>query len=87
MRNRYSVIAVLSLLCLQALSAPAQTSAPVKSSSSVALESRVDSLLGQMTLEEKIDMLGGVDRFFIRDPDGNRIEMLHWHKPYDPAAR
>src|SRR5947208_6455108 len=66
MRNRYSVIAVLSLLCLQALSAPAQTPAPVKSSSSVALESRVDSLLGQMTLEEKIDMLGGVDRFFIR---------------------
>src|SRR6266566_2742119 len=66
MRNRYSVIAVLSLLCLQALSAPAQTSAPLKSSSSVALESRVDSLLGQMTLEEKIDMLGGVDRFFIR---------------------
>jgi beta-glucosidase len=31
------------------------------------LERRVDSLLSQMTLEEKIDLLGGVDGFFIRD--------------------
>ncbi len=31
-----------------------------------ALENRVNSLLGQMTLEEKIDLLGGVDGFFIR---------------------
>ena len=23
------------------------------------------------------------DRFFIRDPDGNRIEMICWLKPYD----
>jgi len=27
------------------------------------------------------------DRFFIRDPDGNRIEIIHWFRPYDPAAR
>jgi catechol 2,3-dioxygenase-like lactoylglutathione lyase family enzyme len=27
------------------------------------------------------------DRFFIRDPDGNRIELIQWFKPYDPAAR
>jgi len=25
------------------------------------------------------------DRFFIRDPDGNRIEMIHWLEPFDPA--
>jgi catechol 2,3-dioxygenase-like lactoylglutathione lyase family enzyme len=25
------------------------------------------------------------DRFFIRDPDGNRIELIQWLKPYDPA--
>ena len=27
----------------------------------------------------------GADRFFIRDPDGNRIEVLQWEYPYDPA--
>ncbi len=28
----------------------------------------------------------GADRFFITDPDGNRIEIIQWLKPYDPAA-
>jgi catechol 2,3-dioxygenase-like lactoylglutathione lyase family enzyme len=28
----------------------------------------------------------GADRFFISDPDGNRIEVIQWHEPYDPAA-
>jgi catechol 2,3-dioxygenase-like lactoylglutathione lyase family enzyme len=27
------------------------------------------------------------DRFFIRDPDGNRIELIQWFTTYDPAAR
>jgi catechol 2,3-dioxygenase-like lactoylglutathione lyase family enzyme len=27
----------------------------------------------------------GADRFFIADPDGNRIEIIQWHRPYDPA--
>lgn len=66
MRNRCSAIAVLSLLCLNVMSGPAQTSVPAKSPSSAAVERRVDSLLSQMTLEEKIDLLGGVDSFFIR---------------------
>jgi catechol 2,3-dioxygenase-like lactoylglutathione lyase family enzyme len=26
------------------------------------------------------------DRFFVSDPDGNRIEIIQWLKPYDPAA-
>lgn len=26
------------------------------------------------------------DRFFVRDPDGNRIEIIQWLKPYDPAV-
>lgn len=26
----------------------------------------------------------GADRFFISDPDGNRIEILQWLRPYDP---
>jgi catechol 2,3-dioxygenase-like lactoylglutathione lyase family enzyme len=27
------------------------------------------------------------DRFFIRDPDGNRIELIQWFQRYDPAAK
>jgi catechol 2,3-dioxygenase-like lactoylglutathione lyase family enzyme len=25
------------------------------------------------------------DRFFVHDPDGNRIECIQWLEPYDPA--
>lgn len=25
------------------------------------------------------------DRFFVHDPDGNRIEVIQWLKPYDPT--
>ena len=28
----------------------------------------------------------GADRFFIHDPDGNRIEVIRWLEPYDPAV-
>ncbi len=27
----------------------------------------------------------GADRFFIADPDGNRIEIIQWRERYDPA--
>jgi catechol 2,3-dioxygenase-like lactoylglutathione lyase family enzyme len=26
------------------------------------------------------------DRFFVHDPDGNRIELIQWIEPYDPAV-
>jgi catechol 2,3-dioxygenase-like lactoylglutathione lyase family enzyme len=26
----------------------------------------------------------GAERFFISDPDGNRIEIIQWLRPYDP---
>src|SRR5262245_8123570 len=26
------------------------------------------------------------DRFFVDDPDKNRIEIIQWHRPYDPAV-
>jgi catechol 2,3-dioxygenase-like lactoylglutathione lyase family enzyme len=29
----------------------------------------------------------GADRFFIHDPDGNRIEIIQWREPYGPAAQ
>jgi catechol 2,3-dioxygenase-like lactoylglutathione lyase family enzyme len=28
----------------------------------------------------------GADRFFVADPDGNRIEVIQWCEPYDPAV-
>jgi catechol 2,3-dioxygenase-like lactoylglutathione lyase family enzyme len=27
----------------------------------------------------------GADRFFVADPDGNRIEIIQWYRAYDPA--
>jgi len=35
---------------------------------------------------EETTLIPGADRFFIRDPDGNRIEIIQWLQPYDPAA-
>jgi catechol 2,3-dioxygenase-like lactoylglutathione lyase family enzyme len=29
----------------------------------------------------------GADRFFIHDPDGNRIEIIQWLRPYDPSQQ
>jgi catechol 2,3-dioxygenase-like lactoylglutathione lyase family enzyme len=26
------------------------------------------------------------DRFFVHDPDGNRIELIQWIEPYDPTV-
>jgi catechol 2,3-dioxygenase-like lactoylglutathione lyase family enzyme len=34
---------------------------------------------------EETTPIPGADRFFIRDPDGNRIEIIQWKRPYDPA--
>ena len=30
--------------------------------------------------------IAAADRFFVRDPDGNRIEILQWLRPYRPDA-
>jgi glyoxylase I family protein len=34
---------------------------------------------------EETTPIPGADRFFIHDPDGNRIEVIQWRRPYDPA--
>jgi len=34
---------------------------------------------------EETTLIPGADRFFIRDPDGNRIEVIQWQQPYNPA--
>jgi beta-glucosidase len=59
LRQLPSILAVLLLVSTTVAPAPAPPS-------SADIERRVDSILSQMTLEEKIDMLGGVDGFFIR---------------------
>ena len=35
---------------------------------------------------QETTLIPGADRFFINDPDGNRIEVIEWLEPYDPAA-
>jgi glyoxylase I family protein len=30
--------------------------------------------------------IAAADRFFVRDPDGNRIEFLEWIRPYSPES-
>jgi beta-glucosidase len=62
MRKTTLLHVVLCLLILSAYPSHTQSSSP----SAPDVERRVDALLSQMTLEEKIDLLGGVDGFFIR---------------------
>lgn len=31
-------------------------------------------------------LIPGSDRFFIADPDGNRIEIIQWLEPYNPTV-
>jgi catechol 2,3-dioxygenase-like lactoylglutathione lyase family enzyme len=35
---------------------------------------------------DETTLIPGCDRFFIHDPDGNRIEIIQWLEPYDPAV-
>jgi beta-glucosidase len=59
------MLAVLSLLTHAIIPALGQSSASPQSSPAE-VERRVEAILKQMTIEEKIDLLGGVDDFFIR---------------------
>ena len=38
-----------------------------------------------MPIEETVK-IAAADRFFVRDPDGNRIEVLQWDRPYEPET-
>ena len=67
MRKCFSVVALLTLLNPSVLSTLAQEPGKTTSSKMAAVDRRAESILSKMTLEEKIDLLGGVDRFFMRD--------------------
>jgi len=43
------------------------------------------SLPGRDLAIEETVSIPNADRFFVRDPDGNRIELIQWFKPYDPG--
>src|SRR6266850_746985 len=68
----HRLCSIAALIFSTVFSVSAQAHAPaVRSPAEV--ERRVESILSQMTLEEKIELLGGVDGFFIRD-----IPRLNW---------
>jgi len=62
MRKICAVVVVLSLL----LTVPAAARQQQQRSPAPDIERRVEALLSRMTIEEKVDMIGGVDDFFIR---------------------
>src|SRR5258707_10359766 len=64
MRRQSSVLLALSWLIVTANPGPAQRVASQTPASKAEVESRAESLLRQMTLEEKVDLLGGIDGFF-----------------------
>jgi beta-glucosidase len=64
MRETFLMLSAAALV-LGAAAAWAEAPAPGAMPTSE-VESRVDSILGKMTLEEKVDLLGGVDFFYLR---------------------
>jgi len=42
---------------------------------------------GQRVPMQETTPIPGADRFFIFDPDGNRLEIIQWLQPYDPSAQ
>jgi beta-glucosidase len=65
--RKVSSIIVLSLLISNVIGVLGQSPATSSVQNSAEVERRVESILSQMTLEEKIDLLGGVNDFFVRD--------------------
>ncbi len=57
------VQSIAAVLLLSALPVLCQTAQPAPAD----VETRVESLLKQLSLEEKVDLIGGVDDFYIRD--------------------
>lgn len=67
MKNLRSILVVCVLLPSMVAGALAQSRIMTSAVPSEDIDARVNSILSQLTLEEKVDLLGGVDGFFIRD--------------------
>src|SRR3989441_4482111 len=65
--RKLCLMAIQIFLISNVVGALGQSPAAPFPRSSAEIERRVDSILNQMTLEEKLALLGGVDGFFIRD--------------------
>src|SRR5256885_16016150 len=65
MRRHFSVF-LFALLSLNLLSRSVAGQIRSSPPDMAAVDRRAESILSKMTLEEKIDLLGGVDGFFIR---------------------
>ncbi len=48
-----------------------------------AVAARKELMAKGVSIDETVK-IAAADRFFIRDPDGNRIELLQWQRPYEP---
>jgi beta-glucosidase len=58
--------ALLGLCALTSVLAPRSEAQPLAKRLDPAVEQRVDAMLAKLSLEEKIDLLGGVDGFYVR---------------------
>ncbi len=41
---------------------------------------------GRGVATEETTPIPGADRFFVYDPDGNRVEIIQWLRPYGPGG-
>src|SRR5205807_7700037 len=75
MRKLWSII-VLSILISNLVGALGQSPTALSLHPQAEVDRRVESILSQMTLEEKIDLLGGTEGFFIRDVPRLKVPRL-----------
>jgi beta-glucosidase len=70
-RSKLGVACVVAALVCLATLVEGQTPTPA------VVEKRIDELLGKLTIEEKIDLLGGINRFDIRGVPRLGLPLLH----------
>ena len=63
LRARRAVTALLTLICLACCSLVSKAQAPKQDSQDI--ESRAKEMLSKLTLEQKINLIGGVDSMFV----------------------
>ena len=71
LRGERNILVVAAMAVLFAVCGFAQTASTLPDQT----ERRIDSILNQMTIEEKIDLLGGVDGFYLRCPQARRAPL------------